>query len=465
MNQITLLGAVGGEVTGSSYLLETSKGNLLIDFGLFQGTDELDKKNVLPKLLNPKNLDAILLTHGHLDHCGRLPLLAKTAFKGPIYCTKPTAELATLVLKDSIKILAEDTERLNKKRMQKGLPPLKPSMQIEDVNTITKQFHIIRYNDLINITQGIKAKFVDAGHMLGSASIQITLHNGDVTKKIVFSGDLGYPDLPILSDPEGFKNGDIIFLESTYGNRNHRSFQATAKEFESIIQDAIREKSKILIPVFAIGKTQLLLYLLAVMFRNSLIPKFPIYVDSPMAIDATEIYQNHIALFDAEYKKLNQEKPLASDLKTVYAVESRQESKKLNNIEGPCLIMAGSGMCTGGRIVHHLKHSLARPETIVIIPGYQAHGSLGRDLVDGKDPVVIMGDEIPVRAKIHTLNGFSAHAGQSDLLHWLEPMTSSKPRVYLTHGEDTEREALKEKIKDRFSIYPGLPKLEETIEI
>jgi len=306
---------------------------------------------------------------------------------------------------------------------------------------------------------------VDAGHVLGSASIRLFIEGSMETKSIVFSGDLGPTGAPILRDPEGFKDADTVLLESTYGDRDHRSLDETVEEFEAIVQEAAARKRKILVPTFAIGRAQLLLYLLAVMFREKRASKFPIYVDSPMAIEATNIYTSHIELFDEDFQRLRKERPLLHDMDTVIPTPTADDSRALNGISGPCLIMAGSGMCTGGRILHHLKYNLWRAETDVLIVGFQSYGTLGRKLVERAESVRIFGEDIAVKARIHTLNGFSAHAGQSDLLRWIEPLAALRPQTILTHGEHNVRKALAARLTERFSIDPLLPGHNQSIQL
>jgi metallo-beta-lactamase family protein len=268
-----------------------------------------------------------------------------------------------------------------------------------------------------------------------------------------------------LRDPEGFKDADAVLLESTYGDRDHRSLDDTVEEFEEIVRDAVARRRKILVPTFAVGRAQLILYLLAVMFRQKSVPNFPIYIDSPMAIDATNIYTRHIELFDEDFHRLRRERPLLDDMGTVIPTPTADDSRALNGISGPCLIMAGSGMCTGGRILHHLKYNLWRSDTDVLIVGFQSYGSLGRKLVEGAESVRIFGEDIAVKARIHTLNGFSAHAGQSDLLRWIEPLAGDRPQTILTHGEHSARKALAARLNERYSIDPLLPGHNQSIHL
>ena len=462
--KLTFHGAAG-TVTGSAYLLQTDRARVLIDFGMFQGFGGQEDMNVVPRTLDVTKLDAILVTHAHLDHTGRLPLLAKAGYRGTIYATEATIPLASLILRDSAHLQAMDVERLNRKRQRAGETPLEPLYTAEHVAQIMEQFAATPYNQPVEVAPGIRARWVEAGHMLGSASLQLCVQDGDRTKTIVFSGDVGPKGAPILEDAVGFEKADVVVMESTYGDRDNKVLAETVKEFEGIVKNAVARKAKMLVPVFAVGRTQLLLYLLAQMFRNKTVPKFPVFLDSPMGIEATKIYWEHAELFDDEFKALQRERPLMQDLSTLTVTPTAQDSMKLNDEKGPCLIMAGSGMCNGGRILHHLKQNLWREETAVLIVGYQGEGSLGRRLVDRDKVVSIFGEKIAVKASVHTLNGFSAHAGQTELLKWVGQMAQCRPRVFLTHGEARGRDPLAKLIQERYQLKAILPELGDTAEL
>jgi metallo-beta-lactamase family protein len=462
--KLTFHGAAG-TVTGSAYHLQTSRANVLVDFGMFQGFNHHDDQNVIPRTLDVARLDAVLVTHAHLDHTGRLPLLARQNFRAPIYCTEATIPLSGLILRDSAHLQTMDMERVNRKRQRAGEAPLEPLYTAEHVEQILPQFQAVPYDRAVEVAPGIRARWVEAGHMLGSASLQLCIEDGGHMKTIVFSGDIGPKGAPILQDAAGFEKADVVIMESTYGDRDNKPLAETVAEFEGIVKAAVERKSKILVPVFAVGRTQLLLYLLAQMFRQKTVPKFPVFLDSPMAIEATKVYWEHMELFDDEFKALHRERPLTDDLSTVKATPTAQDSMKLNDLAGPCLIMAGSGMCNGGRILHHLKQNLWREGTSVLIVGYQGEGSLGRRLVDREKVVSIFGEKIAVKASIHTLNGFSAHAGQTELLKWIGPLAPRRPRVFLTHGEARGREPLAAKIAAQHHLKATLPNLGDTVEL
>ena len=373
--KISILGAAGGEVTGSAYLVETDRARVLIDCGLFQGGKKADALNV-PPVAGNERLDAVLLTHAHLDHTGRLPLLTRTGYQGPIKATPATMELTALILRDSAKLQVSEAERANRKR-KAGRPEVMPLYTPENVEVTIQQLAPVPYQQAVEVAPGIRATWAEAGHMLGSASIQLEVQDKGKPKRVVFSGDLGPKGAPILRDFEPFHRADMVFLESTYGNRDHRPFEDTVKEFIGIVQEAVQNGGKIFVPTFAVGRAQLLTMLLAWMFRNKKVRPFPIFLDSPMAIEASKIYQHHPELFDDEMNAFLKQGAVRHDLRTLKLSITAEDSKKINDEPGPFLVLAGAGMCNAGRIMHHLRHNLAKPETHVAIVGYQAGGTLG----------------------------------------------------------------------------------------
>jgi metallo-beta-lactamase family protein len=462
--KIKVIGAAGGEVTGSAYVVQTRQARVMVDCGMFQGGKRVESKNRLPANVDTW-LDAVLITHGHLDHTGRLPLLVKSGYQGPVFATKATHEMSSLILRDAARIQAQDAERENRIRMRQGRPLYEPLYTPAEVETIISQFKAVPYCKPVPVAPGIQACFAEAGHMLGSSSIQLIVNEDGREKKIVFSGDLGPRSVPMLRKFEPFRAADMVFLESTYGNHDHRPFRQTVEEFVDIIKTAIDRQGKILIPTFAVGRAQLLIALLSWMFRRKNIRPFPIFLDSPMAIEATKIYTKHSELFDEELLKFMREKPLREDLKTLTLCVRSDQSRKINDCPGTCLVMAGAGMCTAGRILHHFKQNLWKPETFVLMVGYQARGSLGRQLIDGQKQVTIFGEKINVNAAIRTLGGFSAHAGQTDLLDWVGVVAGSKPQIVLIHGEDAQRQALSQSIKKQYKLKTLLPMQGDVIEV
>lgn len=463
--KVSLHGAAGGDVTGSAYLVETQQARVLVDFGLFQGVAKSEHQNRVPRDLNPRKLDAVLLTHAHLDHTGRLPLLVKARCEAPLFGTPATGDLTNLILRDAAKIQAQDIERINRRRQRAGQKLIESLYRLEDVEAVLSQFRPVPYHDPVEVAPGVTARWVEAGHMLGSASIHLTMTDASGIATAVFSGDLGAKDVPILKDAEPFHQAQTVFLESTYGARNHKPFQETVHEFLGVLHTAISCNGKVLVPTFAVGRAQLLLVILAGIFRQNLLPKFPIYLDSPMAIEATSIYRQHAELFDEDLSREIREHPLEEDLNTVQATATAEASKALNHVPGPCLIMAGAGMCNAGRILHHLRQNLWRPDTHVIFVGFQGDGTLGRRLVDGAKQVLIFGERIAVRARVHTLGGFSAHAGQADLLDWFGALAPGRPRVILTHGEANNQHALAEKIHETYQLTASIPKIGDSITL
>jgi metallo-beta-lactamase family protein len=462
--RIRIVGAAGGEVTGSAYYVQTKQASVLVDCGLFQGGKKSEALNRPPTTPKQK-IDAVLLTHGHLDHTGRLPMLANRGHTMPVFATPATIEMTALIMRDSARIQVSDNERKNRKRERAGEPAQEPLYTPEDAEKIIQLLQPVPYQNPFQVAPGIQAIWAESGHMLGSASIQLIVEEDGRTKRVVFSGDLGPKGALILKDFEPFKHADLVFLESTYGDHDHRPFKETVEEFVRIVKDTVEKRGKILVPTFAVGRAQLITGLLAWMFRTKKVKPFPIFLDSPMAIEATNIYARHRELFDEGMTKFITEKPLKADLKTLKMCATAEDSMKINDQPGPCLVMAGAGMCNAGRILHHLKANLWKPDTHVLIVGYQGDGSLGRRLVNGEKLVSIHGEKIAVKAQVHTLGGFSAHAGQTDLLTWFNAIAPSKPRVILTHGEDGPREALAKRIQERFKSTSTLPGMGDVIEL
>ena len=454
--QVALYGAAD-EVTGSSYHVTTPQASVLVDFGAFQGSRESEGRNAVPRALDVRRLQAVVLTHGHLDHTGRLPLLVKAGYHGPIFATPGTIDVAGLILRDSAHVLQMNVEHINRKRMRAGAPPIHPAFDDDDVSATLALMRPLPYEQPTSVAPDITAIMHEAGHLLGSASVELHVQDQGKLRNLVFSGDIGPKTMPILRDSATLTKADWVFMESTYGDHDHRPLDETIKEFAQLVRHAIDRKGKILVPSFAIGRTQQLLYHLAHLVRDHGIPTFPIYIDSPLAIRANEVYSKHPELYDTEAAAFVSSGEMEKYLGSVKNCQTADESKALNNIKGTCMIIAGAGMCNAGRILHHLKHNLWKPETTVIIVGYQAPGSLGRNLLEGKNPVSIFGEQIAVNATVRALGGFSAHAGQTELLQWFSSFAPAHPRLTLAHGENRGRLPLAKLIEQKFGIKAELP--------
>lgn len=462
--RITLCGAAG-EVTGSCYLVETDATRLVVDCGLFQGRSHAPEANAKPLPIPEADLDAIVLTHAHLDHAGRVPLAVRRGFRGPVHATAATHELLEILLADSAHIQEMDAKQRSKRLVKGGRPPVEPLYTHADVEATLPLRVAHDFGADVAVADDVTARFHRAGHILGSASVELVVRERGATRTVVFSGDLGPKGIPLLRDAEPPDHADLVFLESTYGSREHRNLDETIEEFEEILVDAYRNGRKVLVPSFAVGRTQQLFFHLAEAFRRKVVPRFPIYLDSPLAIRATEIYRSNAHLFDDEARGLFATGQFREQLSTLKTCRTADESRALNDVAGPCMIIAGAGMCNGGRIVHHLRHNLPDPNTTVLLVGYQAAGTRGARLATGKDTVRIFGDDVPVAAQVVTLGGFSAHAGRSGLVNWFGALAASNPRLVLTHGEQDSRRALARRMKERFGVDAELPGMLDVIEL
>ena len=444
--KLTSFGAAE-EVTGSCHLIEMDGVKVLFDCGLIQGRSRDALRNHDPFPFNPAELDAVVLSHAHIDHCGRLPILLDKGFRGKIYTHAASCDLVTILLKDSAYLNARDVEYRNKKRRRAGKKLLTPLYSQHDVENTLAKLEPVPYETPVKVAPGVTIKLFDAGHIMGSAMVEITLVQGDNTRVVVFSGDLGHRGSPILRDFSYLKKADLVMLESTYGNRLHRDWSETLTEVSEIASELSSVRGNILIPAFSVGRSQMILYTMARYFEEWKLDRWQIYLDSPMAIRASEVYLSHVNLYDEEaaafYKKNG---PLLA-MPNLHFSQTADESRAINKMASGAIVIAGSGMCTGGRIMHHLKHNLWRTDAHVIISGYQSPGSLGRKLVDGKDTVRIWGDQIKVRAKVHTIGGLSAHADQQGLVDWYNHFDNSPPAL-LVHGEKKAMRALSGRLRD-----------------
>ena len=454
-----------GEVTGSCYVLTTDRAQVMIDMGMHQGERVAYEHNRRMPPVNFGKLNAVVLTHAHLDHCGRLPMLVKAGFRGKIHCTRPTAGVTEIILRDSAKLQVEDVDRFNDRIRRRDEHRRQPLYDVQATERVLPRLTTWHYDKVIPIADGITIKFVDAGHILGAASVQMIAEDGDRTVTIVFSGDVGVVGSPILRDPVTPTPADAVLLESTYGDRDHRSLDETRDELLAILRAAEATGAKVLIPAFAVGRTQDIVYHIGEFIRTGQLPPLNVYVDSPMASSVTALYKRFMEVYDERAKELLAQDMKPLDFPGLRYVQSVEESKALNTAKGPMVIISANGMCTGGRILHHLNQHLSDPNAQVVIVGYQGAGTLGRRLVEGAQYVSIFRHDVTVRAKIHTLGGFSAHAGQSGLIDWAAPFKESKPQMFLTHGEDMPRTVLRDQLKAKLDLVAAMPKYGDEVEL
>ncbi|MBI1912171.1 MAG: MBL fold metallo-hydrolase [Deltaproteobacteria bacterium] len=442
---------VGGAstVTGSCYYLEINKLKILVECGMHQGnnSNEMNRNN-FPFV--PSEIDFIFVTHAHIDHSGLLPKLMKEGFKGTIFSTPATRDLLEPMLYDSASIQESDAEWNTRKSMRSGLAPVEPLYTGEDVENVLPQFDVKQYNKVFHLGSGVKYRFVDAGHILGSASLELWFQDSEKEKKIIFSGDIGKKGNPIIKDPSMPDDADYVIMESTYGNRTHKPLKESIDELVAAIKMTFKKGGNVYIPSFAVGRTQDLLYILNGLVREGRLYRIDVYLDSPLAEEVTKIYVSHPECFDEEATKYFTTKNSDSTVR-LHFVRTPEESMKLNKLRSGCIVIAGSGMCEGGRIKHHLKHNLWRSECSIIFVGYQAQNTLGRKIVDGAKSVSVLGEEVVVRSSVYTINGFSAHAGQEELIGWLSAFTNS-PEIFLVHGEDEAADKLGELIQKQYGF-------------
>ena len=447
------------EVTGSCHILHVGGHKVLLDCGLIQGSRRDEERNRDPFPFDAAKIDAVVLSHAHLDHCGRLPLLVKRGFRGPVYAQEASCELVAILLADAAHLAERDAEYRSRKTGKR----VKPLYTVQEGEKVVRQLQACKYRVAFDVVPGVRVRFNDAGHILGSCTVEVWAKEKGMESKIVFSGDLGQYDTPILRDPDPIEEADVVLMESTYGGRRHRDRSRTIEELGGIFTDPRSRKGNILIPAFSIGRSQEILYQLGKHHEEWELGRFQIFLDSPMAIEATRVYWEYPNLYDEEATRLRRENggmPLLPNLKLSRKPE---ESMAINRIHSGAIVIAGSGMCNGGRIVHHLKHNLDREETQVLITGYQAFGSLGRRLVNREESVRIHGRSIPVRAEIHTVGGLSAHGDQDDLARWYENM-KNRPPVYLVHGEPEAQADFKRYLESRCGAQVHMPKPGEVLE-
>lgn len=465
MATLTFLGATG-QVTGSCYLLQTRSGRILLECGLYQGGRQADRLNEADFDFDPAEIDAVVLSHGHLDHSGRLPQLVKRGFKGRVILTQGSHFLIDLLLRDAAALQRRDAEWENKRRRRARKELVDVLYSMDDVEQLLQLRQPVPYHQNDEILPDVSVSFYDAGHILGSAIVHVTIKENSKHKTLVFSGDLGNPNSPLLKDPESIENADCLLLESTYGDRDHKPLKPTLDEFRTILKEAGESGGNIIIPSFAVGRTQDLFYWLGKFYQEGDLPQQKVFLDSPMAIRASNIYEQHFELFnndDPEFRSVAHRGWRHWLPNLVYA-ETTEESMAINRIESGAIIIAGSGMCTGGRIRHHLKYNLWRRNAHIIFVGFQAQGTLGRKLIDGKKNLKLIGSDINVAATIHTLGGLSAHADQSQLLQWAENFKAPKPQLHLIHGEPVAALSLQTSFQ-RTGWEVNVPVIKQTINI
>jgi len=459
--KVTFCGAAR-MVTGSCYLLQVDGKQYLIDCGMFQGSKEITRLNYKPFLFEPADISAVFLTHSHIDHSGLLPKLVRGGFKGKIYSTSASADLCRIMLEDSAHVQEMEAMHENRRRQRAGLETRKVLYNQKDVIQTNKRFRPVSYDAMFKVDENITIRFIEAGHILGSSSIEVYATENEITQKLVFSGDVGQWDAPIVKDPNPADSADYVFIESTYGDRLHEGSALREEKLMEYIWHTYKKGGKLLIPSFAVERTQELLYSLKKLFLEDKIPKdMKVFLDSPLAIKATEVFKQHREVYDKETLALSKNPFSFPQLKYLLTAE---DSMTLNTINKPCIVIAGSGMCNAGRIRHHLKHGLWDQKNTVLIVGYQANGTLGRFLVDGFKKVRMMGTEVRVGAEVFTIDSFSAHGDYRDLVRWLTTLKEKPDTVFIMHGEEKSSLALEKKFYVKgFKSY--IPKIGETINL
>ena len=462
--KLQFLGAAQN-VTGSRHLLHVNGAKLLIDCGLYQERQFRDR-NWLPFTVDPKTIDAVLLTHAHLDHCGLLPKLVREGFRGRIYCTAATAEIAEIILLDSAKIQEEDAKykaKRHKKEGRKGRFPEKPLYTIAEAEASFPHFSPVRYKQVVNLGNGIEVSFHDAGHVLGSSIIKVKAGTDGERRTILFSGDIGRPQRPIVHDPELIAEADYVLVESTYGDRVHQGAEDTKKAIAEVVSSTKAAGGNIIVPSFALERAQELLYYMNELLLAQAIEPLRVFLDSPMAARITKVFQKHRELFDKEMAKhiANNESPFK--FVGLNMVGTSDESKALTHIQGTIMVIAGSGLCTGGRVKHHLANNISDPRNTIMFVGYQAVGTLGRRIVDGEKEVRILGQNYRVKSRVARINGFSAHADKEELLKWLQGLQKPPRKVFIVHGEAESAAHFGEYLKQETGWQVAVPAYQDEI--
>jgi metallo-beta-lactamase family protein len=464
MAKLTFLGAAGC-VTGSKYLVEAAGKRLLVDCGLFQGTSELKERNWKPLPIDPKTIDYALLTHAHLDHTGWLPVLVRDGFRGPIFANPATIELTGLLLKDSAHLQVEETENARRNKWSRHAEP-RALYEPDDVDPALRLLKPMPRSGGFDISPAFHVNSYDAGHILGSSSLELTINENGKRIVVVFSGDIGRYSQPILKDPvTPPSNADVLLCESTYGDREHADGDP-AELLAGIVNRVAKRGGSIVIPAFAIGRTQTFMFYLRQLEDQQRIPRLPVYVDSPMALSATDLYLKHKEDHDLEYsREENGGKGDPLDVHEFHLTRSVEESKAINNVKTPCIIISASGMVSGGRVLHHLAQRLPDARNAVILAGFQAVGTRGRALLEGAKMLNLFGQQVPVCAEIVEMGQFSAHAGKSELLRWLTGLPAAPKQTYLTHGEPEAAQALQAAIQEKFKWKAAVARYLDTVEL
>lgn len=434
--------------TGSMHLVEANGLRILLDCGLFQGSRKEAFERNRQLGVDAATIDAVLLSHAHIDHCGNLPTLVRRGFRGKIYCTPATMELCEVLLRDSAFLQARDLYSVNKKRAAQGKHLFEPLYEMEDVDAVLRQMEPEPLKRAIDLGNNVGAMFHNAGHILGSALVQVDVKpSTGRSQRLLFSGDLGQPDQPILRDYDLPQGADIVMIESTYADRDHPSAEDVQGRLKGFIEDIHQQKSRLLIPAFSVGRTQQILFYLNRLMEEKRIPLTPVYVDSPLSLKATQIYTNHRECYDEESSDLLRQGVDPMKFPGLKFVETPEQSKALNDLPGPHVIIAASGMCEGGRVLHHLQRTVTDPRNIVLIVGFQAEHTLGRRLVEHQEVLKILGDEFPLQARVHTINALSAHADRRALMRWFDQIKANVSQVFAVHGEPEKVDAMCELVR------------------